>query len=122
MQFALLSFFLNLLFFVLKLKQEKREVLALKTTQTKLKDENVKEVFYRSEQLLRNENQEVVENLKRKNEESLALLLNRNKAELAMLMAKQEKEKEERLVTRKRKADQPAAPECPVCDLRFFLS
>ena len=108
-----------------KLKQENREALVLKTNQKKLKDETVQEVFTRSEQMVREENQELVENQKRKNEESLALLLNRNKSKLAKLMAKQKKEdeveeekedeKEERVVTRKRKADHPAAPECPVC-------
>ena len=108
------------------MKQENRETLALKTPQKQLKDESVQEVFSRSEQMIREENQEFVETRKRKNEESLALLLKRNKAELATMMTKQkekEEEQEEAVVTRRRKADQIAAPECPVCDLRkIFLS
>ena len=47
----------------------------------------------------------------RENKASLALLMEENKAEMAALVEKQEKE--DRLA-RKRKAEGPLAPECPV--------
>ena len=56
-------------------------------------------------------NKEKEEKVLRENKESMTLLLDENKAELAALLEKQEKDK----AARKRKADGPAAPECPVC-------
>ena len=62
-------------------------------------------------------NKEREEKVLRENNESLALLLDANKAELAALVEKQEKVDR---AARKRKADRPAAPECPVRESFIF--
>merc|ERR1719500_1429845 len=65
----------------------------------------------REEKVLR-ENNEKAEKILKENKTSLALLMEENKAEMAALVEKQEKE--DRLA-RKRKAEGPLAPECPIC-------
>ena len=77
---------------------------------------------------MKREYYEANEQLKRESEESLALLLSENEAEMAALKVqlKQNKEKNERSTTRKRKLEaatknQPSAPECPVWALEYLL-
>ena len=69
----------------------------------------------RGKKVLR-ENNEKAAKVLRENNASLALLMDENKAEMAALVEKQEKE--DRLA-RKRKADGPVAPECPVCAILY---
>ena len=71
----------------------------------------------REEKVLR-ENNEKAEKILKENKTSLALLMDENKAEMAALVEKQEKE--DRLA-RKRKADGPLAPECPVCAILLCI-
>ena len=71
----------------------------------------------REEKVLR-ENNEKAEKVLKENKARLALLMDENKAEMAALVEKQEKE--DRLA-RKRKADGPVAPECPVCATLYTI-
>ena len=71
----------------------------------------------REEKVLR-ENNEKAEKILKENKTSLALLMDENKAEMAALVEKQEKE--DRLA-RKRKADGPLAPDCPVCAILYTI-
>ena len=72
----------------------------------------------REKKVLR-ENNEKAAKVLRENNASLALLMDENKVEMAALVEKQEKE--DRLA-RKRKAEGPLAPECPVCAILIFVT
>ena len=100
-----------------RLKEENEKALACLVNKNRERDEKMKR-----------ENVEANQQLRRQNEESLALLLSENEAEMAVLQAavKQNKEKNERSTTRKRKLEaatknQPSAPECPVWALEYLL-
>ena len=100
-----------------KLKEENEKALARLVNKNRERDEKMKR-----------ENVEANQQLRRQNEESLALLLSENEAEMAALKVqlKQNKEKNERSTTRKRKLEaatknQPSAPECPVWALEYLL-
>ena len=99
----------------LRRRQEEKVQAAMRRNNEK-KGRVLRENKEREVRVLR-ENNEKEEKVLKENKESLALLLDANKAELAALVEKQEKVDR---AARKRKADGPAAPECPVREIFIF--
>ena len=99
----------------LRRRQEEKVHVAMRRNK-EMEEKVLRQNKEREEKVLR-ENNEKAEKVVKENKERLATLLDENKGELAALVEKQEKEDR---AARKRKADGPVAPECPVRENLIF--